>query len=251
MIKRFKGVLSFSLLCSFSATGLAQVITPPEPAPERTPAGQSTSSGQEMQQVVVTGANIPINEAIVPTVRPISGVYGLDLNVMEIPRNVTIISRAQLDDISVLDVRDFTKLTTSSFTTTNFGAPSNPSIRGQIADVFINGMREGLTSNGNGMPIDFNAFDSVDILKGPPGVVYGASNYVGGYFNFITEQPFFDRLQGSMSATFGSYDQYRWNIDLGVQSFRTNLRSASAIPASTQAATTKTRLRRHNRCSPR
>jgi outer membrane receptor for monomeric catechols len=103
----------------------------------------------------------------------------------------------------------------SSFTTTNFGAPSNPSIRGQIADVFINGMREGLTSNGNGMPIDFNAFDSVDILKGPPGVVYGASNYVGGYFNFITKQPFFDRFQGSMSATFGSYDQYRWNIDIG------------------------------------
>ena len=213
MIKRFKGVLSFSLLCSFCVTGLAQVITPPEPAPERT--GQGTSSGQEMQQVVVTGANIPINEAIVPTVRPISGIYGLDLNVMEIPRNVTIISRAQLDDISVLDVRDFTKLTTSSFTTTNFGAPSNPSIRGQIADVFINGMREGLTSNGNGMPIDFNAFDSVDILKGPPGVVYGASNYVGGYFNFITKQPFFDRFQGSMSATFGSYDQYRWNIDIG------------------------------------
>ena len=84
MIKRFKGVLSFPLLCSFCVTGLAQVITPPE----RT--GQGTSSGQEMQQIVVTGANIPIDEAIVPTVRPISGVYGLDLNVMEIPRNVTL-----------------------------------------------------------------------------------------------------------------------------------------------------------------
>jgi outer membrane receptor protein involved in Fe transport len=215
MIKHFQGVLSLALLCSFGAAALAQVITPPAPAPQRTPEGQGTSSDQQLQQVVVTGANIPINEAIVPTVRPISAAYGLDLNVMEIPRNVTIISRAQLDDISVLDVRDFTKLTTSSFTTTNFGAPSNPSIRGQTADVFINGMREGLTSNGNGMPIDFNAFDSVDILKGPPGVVYGASNYVGGYFNFVTKQPYFDRLQGAMSATFGSYDQYRWNIDLG------------------------------------
>ena len=216
MIKHFKGVLSLTLLCSFgAAVARAQVVVPPEPAPQRTPADQGTSSDQQLQQVVVTGANIPINEAIVPTIRPINAVYGLDLNVMEIPRNVTIISRAQLDDISVLDVRDFTKLTTSSFTTTNFGAPSNPSIRGQTADVFINGMREGLTSNGNGMPIDFNAIDSVDILKGPPGVVYGASNYVGGYFNFITKQPFFDRLQGSMSATFGSYDQYRWNIDIG------------------------------------
>src|ERR1700733_9296606 len=215
MIKRFQGVLSLTLFCSFCATALAQVITPPAPAPERTPEGQGSSSDQQLQQVVVTGANIPINEAIVPTVRPINAVYGLDLNVMDIPRNVTIISRAQLDDISVLDVRDFTKLTTSSFTTTNFGAPSNPSIRGQIADIFINGMREGLTSNGNGMPIDFNAFDSVDILKGPSSVVYGASNYVGGYFNFVTKQPYFDRLQGAMSATFGSFDQYRWNIDLG------------------------------------
>src|SRR5260370_29279587 len=134
---------------------------------------------------------------------------------MEVPRNVTIISRAQLDDISVLDVRDFTKLTTSSFTTTNFGAPANPSIRGQTADVLVNGMREGLTSNGNGLPIDFNSFDSVDIMKGPPSVVYGASNYVGGYFNFVTKQPYFDRLQTSISATVGTYEQYRWNVDIG------------------------------------
>src|ERR1700726_4073538 len=109
MIKHFQGVLSLALLCSFGAAAIAQVITPPAPAPERTPEGQGISSDQQLQQVVVTGANIPINEAIVPTIRPISAAYGLDLNVMEIPRNVTIISRAQLDDISVLDVRDFTK----------------------------------------------------------------------------------------------------------------------------------------------
>ena len=126
MINGFQGVLSLSLLCSFGATVSAQVITPPAPAPEQTPQGTGTSSGQQLQQVVVTGANIPINEAIVPTIRPINAVYGLDLNVMDIPRNVTIISRAQLDDISVLDVRDFTKLTTSSFTTTKAALTAIP-----------------------------------------------------------------------------------------------------------------------------
>src|ERR1700732_3179919 len=176
MIRRLAGILlpSLSLFLGLSHLTRAQDQSSPTSSP---------TSGGTLQTIVVTGAQIPINEAIVPTVRPTNAAYGLDLNVMEIPRNITIISRAQLDDISVRDVRDFTKLTTSSFTTTNFGAPANPSIRGQTADVFVNGMREGLTSNGNGLQLDFNSFDSVAIIKGPPSVVYGAWNYVGGYFN--------------------------------------------------------------------
>ncbi|MGA8482708.1 MAG: TonB-dependent receptor plug domain-containing protein [Chthoniobacterales bacterium] len=186
MTRRLAGILFPSLVLFVDLSRLAQA--------QDQSTNASTTAGGTLQQIVVTGAQIPINEAIVPTVRPTNAAYGLDLNVMEIPRNITIISRAQLDDISVRDVRDFTKLTTSSFTTTNFGAPADPSIRGQTADVFVDGMREGLTSNGNGLPIDFNSFDSVDIMKGPPSVVYGASNYVGGYFNFVTKQPYFDRL---------------------------------------------------------
>jgi outer membrane receptor protein involved in Fe transport len=124
-----------SLFIGFSplwlTPGIAQTTSP-----SPTPAKGDTSN--QLNQVIVTGAQIPLNEAIVPTVRPTSSVFGLDQNVMDIPRNVTIISRAQLDDISITDVRDFNKLTTSSYTTSNFGEPSNPSIRGQIADIFIN-----------------------------------------------------------------------------------------------------------------
>jgi len=42
-------------------------------------------------------------------------------------------------------VLDFTKLTSSSYSTTNFGAPSNPAIRGLTADLFINGVRGRIT----------------------------------------------------------------------------------------------------------
>jgi hypothetical protein len=70
---------------------------------------------------------------------------------VDVPRNVTIISRQQLSDISISSVLDFSKLTSSSYTTTNFGAPANPSIRGQTADLFINGVRGRITSNGNGL----------------------------------------------------------------------------------------------------
>lgn len=210
MINRRK---AFFVASSISLAIGLETIQAQDASPNASPAtsGQTTQLGE----VVVTGARIPIEESIVPTVRPQNSSYGLDLPVMQTPRNVTIISRQQLDDTSINDVRDFTKLTTSSYTQSNFGAPSNPSIRGQTADVFLNGMRLGLTSNGNGLPLDFNAVESVDIFKGPPSVVQGASAYVGGSINLNTKQPFFDKFQGSVSATFGTYDQYRWNVDIG------------------------------------
>jgi len=101
MTRRLAGILFPSLVLLVDLSRLAQA--------QDQSTNASTTAGGTLQQIVVTGAQIPINEAIVPTVRPTNAAYGLDLNVMEIPRNITIISRAQLDDISVRDVRDFTK----------------------------------------------------------------------------------------------------------------------------------------------
>jgi hypothetical protein len=164
-------------------------------------------------RVVVT--DVPIEENIMPTNRPTNSVYGTDTPILDTPRNATIISTEQLSDIDIQDPRDFSKLTSDSYTQSNFGAPANPSIRGQSADVFINGMRRGLTSNGNGFPLDFNSVESVDIIKGPADAVYGASQYVGGYVDEVTKQPFFDKWQGSVGTTVGEYQVYRWTADVG------------------------------------
>ncbi|MGC4073243.1 MAG: TonB-dependent receptor plug domain-containing protein [Nibricoccus sp.] len=159
--------------------------------------------------------DVPLEQQILPTTRPFSSVFGTAGSIMETPRNVTIISREQLTAISIQDVRDFAKLTSSSYTRTNFGAPGNPDIRGQSADVFMNGMRERITSNGNGMPIDFNAVESVNIVKGPATVVQGVSTYVGGFVDLITKRPFFDTTKTSVYATVGSYETRRWGLDTG------------------------------------
>ena len=188
---------------TYSSLLLAQEPTPPATA--------AAATGPA--RVIVT--DTPLEESVLPTVRPFSAAFGLEDNILDVPRNVTVISREQLDAISIQSVRDFSKLTSSSFTTTNFGAPSNPSIRGQTADVFVNGMRRGLTSNGNGLPINFNSVESVDIIKGPPTVVEGVSQYTGGAINLVTKRPFFDAFHASASTTFGSYDQYLWTVDAG------------------------------------
>jgi len=187
-------------LCSWLAlSGMAQ--TP------------STDDTVKLERFEVSG--VPVEQSVLPTSRPFNSVFGTADSLLETPRNVTIISREQLTAISIQDVRDFAKLTSSSYTRTNFGAPANPDLRGQNADVFVNGMRERMTSNGNGMPIDFNAVESVNIVKGPATAVQGASTYVGGFVDLIAKRPFFDGFKGSVFATVGTYDTRRWGLDVG------------------------------------
>ena len=162
--------------------------------------------------------DVPIEKQILPTARPFTSVFGTADNIVDVPRNVTIISRQQLSDISISSVLDFSKLTSSSYTTTNFGAPANPSIRGQTADLFINGVRGRITSNGNGLPLNFNAVESVNIVKGPATAVQGASMYVGGFVDLVTKRPYFDATKGSVSITLGSDDQREWTVDIGARS---------------------------------
>ena len=158
---------------------------------------------------------VPIEESILPTSRPFDSVYGTARSILDTPRNVTIISREQLDAISIKTPRDFARLTSSSYTKSNFGAPTSPNLRGQEADLFVNGIRKGLTSNGNGLPINFNAVESVNIVKGPAGAVYGTSNYLGGYADLITKRPYFDQFRGSADLTIGTYAEHTWQADFG------------------------------------
>jgi len=184
-------------LLGASLTGLlpAQQATPAPVAPiEESPA---TAAGETIKLEVFEVNDTPINQVVLPQSRPFNSVFGVDRSILETPRNVTIFSREQLSAINIQDVRDFSKLTASSYTRTNFGAPTTPDIRSQIADTFLNGARVGLSSNGNGLPINFNSVESVNIVKGPATVIYGASQYVGGYADMISKRPTFGKAEAA------------------------------------------------------
>lgn len=204
-IKLLHSMLAGLALASVASTRLA--------AQSAAPAKEKDDEIVQLDKLDVTA--VAVEKQILPTSRPFSSVFGTDDNIVDVPRNVTIISRQQLSDINISSVLDFAKLTSSSYTTTNFGAPSNPSIRGQTADLFINGVRGRTTSNGNGLPLDFNSVESVNIVKGPATAVQGTSMYVGGFVDLITKRPYFDGFKGSISATIGSYSQKEWSIDVG------------------------------------
>jgi len=201
------------LLAALCASSLAVLATAQTAAPPATEAPEEGGKVIEMEKFEVN--DVPIREVVLPQSRPFNSVYGIDRSILETPRNVTIFSQEQLQAINIQDVRDFSKLTASSYTRTNFGAPTTPDIRTQIGDMFLNGMRVGLSSNGNGLPINFNSVESINIVKGPATVVYGSSQYVGGYADLISKRPYFDKPAGTASVTIGSFDIYRWALDYG------------------------------------
>ena len=80
--------------------------------------------------------DVPIEESILATSRPITSVYGSERSILDTPRNVNIVSREQLDAISIRDVRDFSKLTSSSYTKT-ISARLTPESSRPLEPIFV------------------------------------------------------------------------------------------------------------------
>jgi len=185
-----------------------------QPAGETTnPATAPVGSSDNLDEIVVNG--IRRGDLIMPTTVTSDSAYGLDLGVMDTPRNNTILSKAQLDALDVQNPGGFSSLTSSAYSDASFGQPNVPRIRGQYADMFYNGMRDSFTLNGYGAPISFNMVDSIDIIKGPASVQGGAGPGVGGSIDIATKMPSMTTFAATTSAEVDTHQKRIFNLDLG------------------------------------
>jgi outer membrane receptor protein involved in Fe transport len=172
-----------------------------------------TNSSGDLDEIVVNG--IRRGDLILPTTVSSTSAYGLDLGVMDTPRNNTLLSKAQLDALNVQNPGGFSFLTSSSYSDASFGEPNIPRIRGQYADMFFNGMRDSFTLNGYGAPISFNSVDSIDIVKGPASVQGGPGPGVGGSIDITTKMPSFVKPIADFNLEFDTQQKRRASFDLG------------------------------------
>jgi hypothetical protein len=208
-------------LALVSASGLHAQTTnsTATPTPPPTVSGSSTSAAPTttkpaaaatMSTIVVNGST---EGSVLPTDTPVDSVFGNDMSVQDTPRSVTQVSAQLLSDANIQNLADFVKVAPSAYSTDQFGIPSVPVIRGQLAEVYINGMQR--TTRGDGPPTNFNAVESANVVAGPATSVYGPTANVGGYIDFITKQPYFDKFHSETDFTVGSYDTKRWTEDFG------------------------------------
>jgi outer membrane receptor protein involved in Fe transport len=217
-------VVTFAAIFIASHAALAQEAQQPQPPqPSTEPAGNViASSGAlgDLDEIVVNG--IRRGDLILPTTVSSTSAYGLDLGVMDTPRNNTLLSKAQLDALNVQNPGGFSFLTSSSYSDASFGEPNIPRIRGQYADMFFNGMRDSFTLNGYGAPISFNSVDSIDIVKGPASVQGGPGAGVGGAIDVTTKMPSFVKPIADFELEFDTQQKRRASVDVGT-AFNSNI----------------------------
>jgi outer membrane receptor protein involved in Fe transport len=189
----------------------AAALTLAAPAFAADPAKTPPKDASTVSEVVVNG--IPYRETVLPTRQTTSSTYGLNLSVMDTPRNTTLLSTTQLETLNIDDPRAFSYLTSSSYTDAAFGTPNIPRVRGQYADLFYNGMRDSLTQNGYGVPVNFDAISNIDITKGPASVVDGPGPGVGGEVDILTKRPNMSHATEMVSATIDSVQNRRLVLD--------------------------------------
>jgi outer membrane receptor protein involved in Fe transport len=217
MARQLTAISAATLLCVSPA--FASGADDPQTAEQQTTesgnsvATQMGTSG-DLDEIVING--IRRGDLILPTTVTSTSAYGLDLGVMETPRNNTLLSKAQLDALNVQNPGGFSYLTSSSYSDAAFGQPNIPRIRGQFADMYFNGMRDSFTLNGYGAPISFNSVDSIDIIKGPASVQAGPGAGVGGEINIVTKMPSTNKFSSTFNLEFDSQQKRRGSFDVNM-----------------------------------
>jgi len=167
-----------------------------------------------------TVSDVPLTEQILPTVRPIDSVYGDDESIIDIPRSVSSVNKAWMDDRQIKTSMDFGQFSPGVYSSALYGIAGIPQIRGDEAQIYVNGQL--IPFSRNSVPLSFNGVEAMDIVKGPGTAVYGPQgNGPGGYVNFVQKEPNFDAEHMDISVTMGdwtsghSFSNPQYTFDFG------------------------------------
>jgi iron complex outermembrane recepter protein len=139
-------------------------------------------------------------------------------DVQKVPAAVTVLDAKQIKDYRLWDITNLTAVSPSLFTIEHGNSTSSNffNIRGvmgfsneQAVATYVDGVYQ---FDYFSAPPLFNDIQSIEILRGPQGTLYGR-NAFGGVVNIVTKQPG-NKTSGYFETTFGNYGQQRYTASL-------------------------------------
>ncbi|MGE4303669.1 MAG: TonB-dependent receptor [Novosphingobium sp.] len=193
------------------------VTTPTQLAVLSAAAAAAADLDTASETITVSGRRT--DQGVLPD-RPALSIYGTEVSVLDTPRVVSQVNAAQLLRDPLRTTDDFVKYAPGISRGGGQNVAGSPFIRGLTSEIFQNGQR--IYKDGNDHPLNLNAFESADIVGGPSSVIFGPSNGTGGYVNYITKQPYFDKQRTEIRSSFGtwvpggdSYSDFDLSVDTG------------------------------------
>lgn len=129
----------------------------------------ATNAPAVMEKSVVEG--LSINETILPTARPLNSMLGDDRGIVDTPRSVTLVTKAQMEARNISRTTDFGQYAPGVYTPSRYGLAGVPVMRGDLAEIYQNGQR--VIYNRNSLLPSFNGVEALDIVTGPGSAVFG------------------------------------------------------------------------------
>ena len=138
-----------------------------------------------------------------------------DTPIIETPQSISIVTRQQLDDQQPQSLNEALRYSPgvvpeSQGTASNFWGANSLQLRGFTPGVFLDGLQD--DTSGNDM-VDPYFYQSVEVLSGPPSVLYGQAS-PGGIVDVVSKQPTPAPLH-EITFGMGNYDRYQAGFDFG------------------------------------
>ncbi|WP_255602139.1 TonB-dependent siderophore receptor [Glacieibacterium megasporae] len=171
----------------------------------------ASDAATDMSDIIVTG-RLPPNDAFAATktLTPLA----------ETPQSISVISSEQINTLGLQNLDQALRFV-AGVTPEQRGASADVydlfTLRGFAAPVFLDGLYYVYQTDGTGYAAaqaDISRIDRVEVIKGPSSALYGRSG-PGGLVVQNSKLPLDRDLYGAISGTYGSYDLYRADADLG------------------------------------
>ncbi|WP_277970810.1 TonB-dependent siderophore receptor [Sphingomonas echinoides] len=172
------------------------------------PAFAETDEDQDAPSIVVTGER-PRNEAA-------AGTKG-SAPIAETPQSISVISASDIANLGLSNLNQSLRFV-AGVTTEQRGSSAEVydqfKLRGFDAPQFLDGLKLIGGASYLSPQIDVSRLDRIEVVKGPASVLYGQSG-PGGLVALSSKLPVDKALYGAVSGTYGTYDLYRVDGDIG------------------------------------
>jgi len=172
-------------------------------------ATDASDADARSEDIVVTG-NAPVAQAAAgtKTVLPLA----------ETPQSISVIAAGDIARLGLANLNQALRYV-AGVTPETRGASAELydqfTLRGFSAPVYLDGLKQFSSTSGYAAPqIDLSRLDDIEVVKGPASALYGQSS-PGGLVAMTSKLPLDQAFYGSVAATYGTYNLYRVDADVG------------------------------------